>query len=427
MNGRKYLSLQHRTYWFVRAIPGPVRSSWPAPDTGKSNWKRNLHTADLKTAQRVRAKALAEYELSFAIAERRRVGEPSQDLDDQAEGWREFWEVVGDEDVMRKEVERVKRDHGAPAADRFRKIAVGQMQTPFDRYVDQWLIETPRTPRTDMERRRIVQDVSKWRPSLAVETLDKRIAREFVMERLVPAMAAITVNKHLSSLSGYHKWLTRSGVTSTENPWTAQRRAVTKKVKGADDQRPFTDAELRKLLAGDCRGDLKDAIRIGALSGMRLDETARLRVSDLDLDAMIVAVPGTKTPNAARRIPLHSNLKAIFERRVFGKNDRDWVFPELPVYPKGSPMERSMVWSKAFGRYRTALGVDERVEGSRRSRVSYHSLRHYFATALERAGADPWVIATALGHSRQGVTMGTYAQGLGLEQMRQLFEKVRLP
>jgi hypothetical protein len=44
--------------------------------------------------------------------------------------------------------------------------------------------------------------------------------------------------------------------------------------------RPFTDAEVATLLAGDADLEMADAIRVAALSGMRLDELYRLTVAD---------------------------------------------------------------------------------------------------------------------------------------------------
>jgi integrase len=66
---------------------------------------------------------------------------------------------------------------------------------------------------------------------------------------------------------------------------------------------------------------------------------------------------------------------------------------------RGKPLH-DQVWSLLWARWRTAAGWPK--EGT------FHSLRHYFATALITAGADPTDVQKALRHSSPRITLETY-------------------
>jgi len=168
--------------------------------------------------------------------------------------------------------------------------------------------------------------------------------------------------------------------------------------------------------------------RYRALTGARIEEIATLKVSDVDLKAMTLHLPGTKTEAAERTIPFHPALKATFQGRMKGKNTATWVSDELPERKDGDPKGRSAVISKAFTRHRRSAGVDAKVDGKRRALTNFHSFRRWFITEAERAGAPPHVIMSIVGHKRPGMTLGAYSGGPDLEaQMRKVVEAVKLP
>ena len=89
--------------------------------------------------------------------------------------------------------------------------------------------------------------------------------------------------------------------------------------------------------------------------------------------------------------------------------------------------ERSFKASNAFTEYRRSVGVDDMVEGKRRSLVNFHSFRRWFITEAERADQPENIIAAVVGHKRQGMTLGTYSAGPKLAQARRCVEAVKLP
>jgi hypothetical protein len=108
---------------------------------------------------------------------------------------------------------------------------------------------------------------------------------------------------------------------------------------------------------------------------MRLDELHRLRVSDCAGGWFNVRV--SKSRAGVRRVPVHSDLVALVERRTAGKAPTAFLFHEAAEVPG---RERSAPLSKRFGRYRQTVGVHEREEGRRHSAVDFHSFRRWFVT-----------------------------------------------
>jgi integrase len=90
-------------------------------------------------------------------------------------------------------------------------------------------------------------------------------------------------------------------------------------------------------------------------------------------------------------------------------------------------MERSQRVVKQFVTHRRAIGVDDRVEGARQSRVNFHSFRRTFVTKAEQAGMQPHLIEVVVGHKRPGMALGVYSGGPLLQQLREVVESVRLP
>jgi hypothetical protein len=85
-----------------------------------------------------------------------------------------------------------------------------------------------------------------------------------------------------------------------------------------------------------------------------------------------------------------------------------------------------MALSKWFGRYRIGLGVDDREDGRRHSRIDFHSLRRWFVTAA-RAKFDRAVVAALVGQENVNLTDDVYSGGPSMAVRRSCVESVRLP
>jgi integrase len=298
-------------------------------------------------------------------------------------------------------------------------------------HVDAWLREGgakgPLQARTRTQYRSDVQGLAEWLRTIGivvtVEAVTDVVAGQYVTEQLVGrGVHWATANRRITAASAYWRWLRkRAGVKA--NPWAGQ--SLSKAVGGNGDKskRPFSDGEAAMLLTGDAGIELADAMRVAALSGMRLEEIYRLTVADCV--GRWFRVRYAKTRAGLRRVPIHPALAAIVARRCEGKPATAFLFHEPG--PVRAGRERSMALSKPFGHYRRALGVHEAVDGARHSRVDFHSWHRWFITTARNAGVDRAAVAAVVGHEVGNLTDDTYSGGPDEKLLRACVEAVRLP
>ena len=130
-----------------------------------------------------------------------------------------------------------------------------------------------------------------------------------------------------------------------------------------------------------------------------------------------------KTAAARRRVPIHSGLTGLVDRRTRDRAPDDYLFHELRA--QGS--ERTDPIGKAFARHRRSLGIQEGT--GRRSTVNFHSLRRWFITTAINAAQPPHLVSLVVGHQegRKGMTLGRYWSGADDPALRAVVEAVRLP
>ncbi|WP_291375074.1 tyrosine-type recombinase/integrase [Devosia sp.] len=259
-----------------------------------------------------------------------------------------------------------------------------------------------------------------------VAAITTKVAKQFTRD--LPAQAGgihpRTVMKYVTRLSQYWAYMVYHEHYD-ENPW----RSVVVKVDETphdEEERAFTDDEVRRLLIGGASQEMLDLMMIGALTGARLDAVVDLKVKDT-VDGAFTFKP-QKKEKTSRDVPIHPALAEIVERRSRDKGPEDEFFPEWPKPKKAESLrERSFKASNLFTEYRRSCGVDQRVEGRRRSLVNFHSFRRWFITKAERAGHKGDLIAAIVGHKRSGMTLGRYSEGPEWKAARRCVTAVKLP
>ena len=313
------------------------------------------------------------------------------------------------------------RSEGEDRAVLLARIAHGQA-TPLSALIPDYLQEKGMKPRQSLDYRRAILKLEAWlsaRPlSPTIAAVTKRIASDYRLEVFIrQGVHPRTANKDISAISGLWKWAERRGLVE-DNPWRGQMlpepKAGRRGAQGSD-KRPYTDAEVATLVsAPDISVTLQDAITILALSGMRIEEMARMTVGDVrDLGGPIpyIQLRGTKTDAAKRAVPVHPGLVAIVTRRIEGKAAGHYLFHELPTPSTDSAMERGQPITKAFTRLRRRIGgtLDQREDGARQANTDLHSLRRFFIRsawdALDRGaqGFSRWTVAQVVGHSTEDI------------------------
>jgi site-specific recombinase XerC len=424
----RYLERIKGRWRCVIAVPRPLYG------TLGTKLKRSLHTGSLREAQARRWPVVAE--LKGLIAGKAQ-GQPT----DSAEAWRAALAagdggpddptphllhdhlealrgdpIVTEEDVDGSPVyiyhpERERR--AVELADR----AYGRA-TPVDTYWEPYLASLAIAERTKGVHRRALGRLREWTQKTStpftIQALTRKAAIRFVDDlptaEATPRYLTLLVGK----LSLYWRWLVHREHAEVD-PWLGLKLA---KPRTPHDQleRPFTDLEVHRLLTGGAPRGLLDLMMVGALTGARLNAILSLRAEDCQ--GGVFTFKPQKSESKPRKVPIHSSLVGMIEERA-----------HRGEAPKGGGLifPRLRDASNAFGDFRRRVGVDEQVQGNRRSRVNYHSFRRWWITKAEQAGVQENLIGAVVGHKRPGLSLGLYSAGPSLEQLRQAVEAVRLP
>lgn len=345
--------------------------------------------------------------------------------------------------LMTTRAEEIEKGQGRQVARAFFDVASGNA-TPLKAHLETFLAEQQVTPRYKDDIRLAVKRLAAWcakgdTPE-TLEGITRRAAGEFISKELTTALGQRkTINKSISSLSSYWRWLAKRGHLgdTPQNPWVGQSFEVQRSggmgAEGAE--RAFTDEEAATLLYGPATPRMKDIMWIAALSGMRIDEVCRLQVRDCaDSWFRVNARRGQngegKSEASRRDVPIHAALVEIVKRRSKGKPPEAPLIDGLPAPdPKG--MRRpSTAAGQEFVRYRRDLGVDDVVDGKRRARVNFHSWRRWFVTTAMQAHNQPHIVSWLVGHEegRKGMTLGVYdTRGPSQDQLRAVITSIALP
>lgn len=431
-----YLEFHGQQWRVIVFVPRDVQRG-----IGAKRLKRGLGTADLRQANDLKWSVVAEFKRR--IAEERRllaIDNPALRLAAQSRLPAKKDDTGYEIDHLSRKVERTK---GPQAADEFYKLASGQTN-PLELHQDDFLsFKADYRPTTQGDFKRVIGWLGAWLKvdgkAATLEAIDRKVAGRFIERFLCVGRSRDKASAYMAFLREYWKWLEARGHTF-DNPWLSQPlpSAPRPDRRAAPDggKRPFTDPEVKTLLAGDAGPLLNDLMRIAALSGMRLEEICQLQVSDC-ADNTFRILSG-KTTSARRAIPIHSGLADIIRRRTEGKPSDHFLIDDLP--PLTNTREsRSDPASKRFVRYRRKMKVDERPNDKAKSNVDFHSWRRWFIRKARdgllagNAGYDEWTFPAVVGHSDSDrpksldLAMMTYAGKDFWDAKRALVEAVKLP
>jgi integrase len=162
----------------------------------------------------------------------------------------------------------------------------------------------------------------------------------------------------------------------------------------------FTPEQIR-LLVDSAEGDWKGLILAGYCTGARLGDLARLRWGQVDLEERSVSFTQKKT-NAKIKVPVHPELEDFLLSRSVPDDGTKPLFPTLCHLGTSGDYGLSSCFRKVMERAGISGGL-ARVKtgeaGRNVNRLSFHSLRHSFTSALANAGVPPEVRQKLTGHA----------------------------
>lgn len=171
--------------------------------------------------------------------------------------------------------------------------------------------------------------------------------------------------------------------------WDVRRIPYQKKAKKLPEV--LSIDEVRRLL--EAATSLRDRAMVTTAyaAGLRLGEVRRLRVRDIDSQRMVIRVEQGKGKKD-RYVMLSKMLLELLREYFKAHHPTGWLF----AHPRTDTPYSDGVFQGAFHRARRAAGI--------KKKVTFHSLRHSFATHLLEAGTDIRRIQVLLGHRSVATT-----------------------
>jgi site-specific recombinase XerD len=163
-------------------------------------------------------------------------------------------------------------------------------------------------------------------------------------------------------------------------------------VEGLRFQRPartlpvvMSDEEVRRLLAAAVSLRDRALLETAYATGMRLGEVVHLLLTDIDSHRMVIRVEQGKG-RKDRYVMLSASLLETLRAYCRSEKPKTFLFPgkdgKEPLHPTSA--------QKAFQRARARARIEKP--------ISFHTLRHTFATHLLEDGANVRTIQSLLGH-----------------------------
>lgn len=153
----------------------------------------------------------------------------------------------------------------------------------------------------------------------------------------------------------------------------------------------LTRDEAHALLAN-IRKKSQETYEMALLSlhcGSRAGEIFSLRWKDIDLEHGLITLLNTKS-GKTRTVPMTGDIKAIFAAKE--QNDKgDLIFPDRKT--GGVRTQISKTFTRAVVETGLNTGIDDR-----RQRVTFHSMRHTYASWLVQEGVNIYQVKELLGH-----------------------------
>ena len=258
---------------------------------------------------------------------------------------------------------------------------------------------------------------------------------DLIRELSERGLSLSTIRNYLKPLNGSLSYAVRKRLLGM-NPYDALSADDWPR---APERRTYewSDSEIDALLEAALElGSRKNAqdyygILFGAVNtGLRLGELLGLRWQDLELPEEGPAVlhvrhqlsragsyEEPKTAKGRRRVPLSDDVAAFFKARRFAASYPGDGFPVFCA-PHGKPLTHRAVQRGGFDPARN-LAREKLGKGFTHTDgkpVTFHDLRHAFASRAASRGVPVGVLSAILGHANVGITQTVYVHLYGREE-----------
>jgi integrase/recombinase XerC len=250
-------------------------------------------------------------------------------------------------------------------------------------------------------------------PDTEIDKIKTTFIRTWLAEMKEDAMASRSLNRKISALRSFFKYLLKNDAVKV-NPVTTiispkMPKRLPQFVEEKDTNNLFSEVEFSEGFKGNTE---KLVLEILYNTGMRKAELIGLKEHQIDISNSQIKVLGKG--NKERIIPiskiLMNDIKLYIaeKRRLIGRGEEDFLF----VTDKGKPLDPKQVYNIAKKYLTKVTTIDKK---------SPHILRHSFATHLMNNGADLNAVKELLGHSSLAATQ-IYTHNT-IEKLKDVYKK----
>ena len=238
------------------------------------------------------------------------------------------------------------------------------------------------------------------REGVEVAKVDHRNLRLYLAYLKQAQYSAKTLNRHLSSLRGFYKWMQREKLIATDPALALSNPRAPRNLPHT-----MTDSDVNRLLES-CDTTTAVGLRDRAFleflyaTGARISEVATLKLEQIDLQNGTVRLFGKGSKE--RIVPLYESAIEWLKKYLRSsrptlllKDKTGRTHSALFISVRGNDMSADSL-RKVFSSYLAAAGLD--------SSLSPHAMRHTYATELLGGGADLRIVQELLGHESLSTT-----------------------
>ncbi len=244
-------------------------------------------------------------------------------------------------------------------------------------------------------------------PNLAIEDIDRKMVYAFI-KHLGKSYKKTTVQGTISRINTIWVYLKKIDEVEGDNPFLDHIYSSAEEAQ-SEKREPFTKEEMKVIRTYKWEKPIYSLmVDLGIYTGCRISELCNLKKKHVVVDEGIVAIniEKGKTKAATRTVPLPDFMGTRLLEHIERKQDEDYV---IGINSKTA--------SRTFSNFKTRHVTSNKLK-------SFHSFRHMYITAMERASIEENVTAQIVGHKR-GKTMsyGYYSKGHELRRLKEATDK----
>lgn len=237
--------------------------------------------------------------------------------------------------------------------------------------------------------------------------------RSWVVSLIEAGQSARSVNRRLSCLKTYFKYLRKRGFLQSDPMKKVVAPKIGKRLPVVVQEHQMLAVFTHIGFGEDYGGQMQRLLlEILYATGMRRSEVSALKINDIDLGRMVFRVSGKG--NKQRMVPFARFLSDLLEtflearKAMFPSTEESWLF----LNRKGEQLSPESIYHIVRKHLSAVTTAEQR---------SPHVLRHSFATHLSNNGADLNAIKELLGHSNLAATQ-IYMHN-SIERLQKVYEQ----